>query len=421
MVKFTRRNAIQLSSAVLPSVGAGCLSHWSSTRPNSNCETRSPAKAPSRDRWPMKGYGPTNASYTPHSSGRKDAPPVEEIGQIKLGNGGLAYGDNVLYIGSLGENAGRIYALESQTGQEVWSTETKHPTSASPAIDSTTVYTVTGQDECNSGSGKGFLHAVARTDGSEKWRADLGGLARSAPIVAGNHVYVSRTSLTDSWLFSFDTETGEKIWGFDAGDHFPGWPAVTTDRIYVVARDQQLYSIDRKSGTIQWKFSGDAINHTPVSAPTVVDGVVYQGSYSGVIAINACTGEHIWNVGPSVNPMNGRGVLPGVSVGNGALYASFVRDDDEPGLHVAALKLDSGNQRWITNITPSTFYMSKPLVTDDMVYVGLSRPNSGVQALNKENGTVRWTVDDGGRQPIIANEKLYTADETNIYSYSLTP
>lgn len=419
MSKLTRRGALRIGGVGLSAVGAGCLAGLRSSSPDESCATGSPGPAPTNDRWPMKGYGPANGGYTPFRTERNRAPPAEPVAPIEIGNGGFAFADDVLYFGELADESGRLHAVDSTTGRARWIAETVHPITASPALDPTTAYVVSGGDLSADGPGNGFLHALSRTDGTERWRADLGGMTTSPPVVDGTHVYAGRTALLDSRVVAFDVETGDSIWEFDAGEHFPGWPAVTTERVYVVARDHQLYSLDRNSGTIQWQFSGDDIDHTPVSAPTVLDGTVYQGTYRGVVAIDACSGEHEWHVRPSVQPPDETGVLTGVAVADDTVYASVMRDDDEPGLHVAAIGLERGTERWVRDISPDTFYLSKPVVTDDTVYVGLSRPNRGVQALARSDGTVRWKAPDGGRQPIIANGTLYTAGEGTVYSYSL--
>lgn len=418
MSPVSRRKALQLCAALLPSTGAGCLSGAGSSTPETACQPSSPGPSPTADRWPMIGSDPTNTGYTPLTTGRQHAPPAEEVAPLEIGNGGFAFGNDALYVGAVTNDTGRLYALDSRTGEVGWTVETPAPVTGSPALDPTTVYVVTGRDESNSGPGKGVLHAVARDDGTEQWRADLGGETISSPVVADDHVYIGRDTVLDSWLFAFDAATGEEVWRFDTGDYFYGWPAVTSAFVYIVGADFRLYALDRQSGTVQWEFGGTSSDHHPGSPPTVVEGTVIVGTGGSVVAVNACTGAHEWTVRTDDQTTNG-GVLAGVSVGGDTVYASVARHDSRPGTRVVALDRESGSNRWSTDVTPDTFWLSKPVVTDDTVFVGLSRPNRGVQALATEDGTVRWTTDAGGRRLIAANNKLYSADQGQIYSFAL--
>lgn len=414
-----RRGALQLGGLLLGSTVTGCLSGLTAENTEVPCETDAPTSRPTTDRWPMAGYGPTNAGYTPLAAGRDHAPTPETVASVALGIGGAVFGGDVLYLGAISGSPGRIRAVDAGTGERNWIVETSNPVTAAPALDETTVYAVSGIDESNTGPGEGVLHAVARDDGGERWRADLGGRTTSPPVVAGDHVFVGRDAITDSRLFAFDATTGEETWQFDAGDHLFGWPAVTDDTVYLVCADGRLYALDRESGAELWQF-GSGSDHSPRSPPTVVDGTAFVGTRRGVVAVNACSGEKQWAVRTDDRATDGQeGVFAGVSVAGDTLYAPVVRDGHSPAARVVALDVADGSERWSTAIEPAPFWLSRPVVTDDAVYVGLAREKRGVRALAASDGTLRWESERGGGRPIVADGALYSADRDRVYSFPL--
>src|SRR3954464_10518969 len=69
-------------------------------------------------------------------------------------------------------------------------------------------------------------------------------------------------------------------WKVKIGREIISSPVVAGDAVYVGSDDGNLYSIDRRDGTVRWKFA----THGPVrSSPAVADGVVFVGSIDGRI------------------------------------------------------------------------------------------------------------------------------------------
>lgn len=89
-----------------------------------------------------------------------------------------------------------------------------------------------------------------------------------------------------------DTEDGSLVWEFTTD----GWeltaPAVVDGVVYVGSDDGSLYALSADSGELLWSFdTGDAVR----SIPAVVDGTIYFGSNDNhLYAIDAATGEELW-------------------------------------------------------------------------------------------------------------------------------
>ena len=98
------------------------------------------------------------------------------------------------------------------------------------------------------------------------------------------------------------------------------------------------------------------------ASPTVVNAVVYVGSYdSNVYALNATTGTKLWNCA------TGDSVLSSPAVSNGVVY---VGSNDN---NVYALNAATGAKLW--NYATGSAVFSSPAVSNLVVYVGSNDGN----------------------------------------------
>ena len=81
-------------------------------------------------------------------------------------------------------------------------------------------------------------------------------------------------------------------WKFQAGGQIASSPAVMKDTVYFGSLDNNVYAIDRSTGTLKWKFETKS---RVASSPAIADGVVYFGSFDGSFyAVDAATGKQNW-------------------------------------------------------------------------------------------------------------------------------
>jgi outer membrane protein assembly factor BamB len=144
------------------------------------------------------------------------------------------------------------------------------------------------------------------------------------PVAAGGLLYVS--SMVNDSVTAFDIRTGATRWVFFTEGPVRLAPAVWQDSLYVGSDDGYLYCLDRKNGTLKWKFRavpdkrGDyrllgnerMISRWPVRvAPTVHDGKLYfasglwptEGVY--VFCLDAASGKQLWVNRENSNIQNG--------------------------------------------------------------------------------------------------------------------
>lgn len=186
----------------------------------------------------------------------------------------MIVGEEAVYVGST-----KLYAVDSQTGQELWQFDTASLVKPPPIVADGVVYVE---------NAKGYLYAVEAQSGQEMWQFNTEDGVRwgSLSEVMDGVIYVG----TDSYLFAVDIETGQARWCFGAAK-LP--EATTADGIvYVGSQSGEVYALDSQSGQELWQFkTGGPV----ITAPTIADGVAYVSSDDHQLyALDSQTGQVLW-------------------------------------------------------------------------------------------------------------------------------
>jgi outer membrane protein assembly factor BamB/serine/threonine protein kinase len=145
---------------------------------------------------------------------------------------------------------------------------------------------------------------------------------------------------------------------------------------------------------LKWAMPPGAID----SSPTVVNGVLYIGSWYTVYALDASTGQQKWTF------PTGNRVESSPTVQSGVLYVG-----SQDG-NVYALDASTGQQKWV--FPTGAGVDSSPLVQNGVLYVGSSDHN--VYALDASTGQKKWAFLTGDRvysSPTVVNGVLYIASQ----------
>ncbi|MEV8638028.1 PQQ-binding-like beta-propeller repeat protein [Streptosporangium sp. NPDC051023] len=297
--------------------------------------------------------------------------------------------NGVVYIGN---NYGKVYALDAATGAERWTRKVGDWVFSSPAVVNGVVYV---------GSGDGKVYALDAANGAERWTHKTGKLINSSPAVVNGVVYIGGG---DGKVYALDAATGVERWTRKVGDWVFSSPAVVNGVVYIGGGDEKVYALDAATGAERWTHkTGGGVR----SSPTVVNGVVYIGSDDDkVYALDAATGAERWThkVG------NNNQIFSGPAVVNGVVYIGS--DDDK----VYALDAATGVERWTHKTGGGVF--SSPAVVNGVVYVGSG--DGKVYALDAANGAERWTHKTGGgvrSSPAVVNGVVYIgSDDGKVYA-----
>lgn len=148
-------------------------------------------------------------------------------------------------------------------------------------------------------------------------------------------------------------------------------------------------------GRVRWKVpTGEGTR----AGPIVADGVVYQGAYFKIMALDASTGETVWSQ-PASGPVQGSLALAGER-----LYAGFLDH------RVGALDRETGETIW--EFRTGDIITSSPVVHDGILYLGAW--DNLQYALDAANAEEIWTyeaTDKVGSQGPIADGVMAVADK----------
>lgn len=239
-----------------------------------------------------------------------------------------------VYVGS---NDGHVYAIDADTGHQLWNAVTGGPVPSTPALANGTLY-VTSYD--------GKLHALDAGTGATRWKFGTEGERRFEAKGIHGQLPKSQTmpDIYDSYLSS---------------------PVVVNGVVFFGSGDGHVYAVDAATGALHWKFAtGDVVHASPAYA----DGVIYVGSWDGKFyAIDAVTGTQRWQFQAGVDPAihNQQGFQSSAAVVDGVVYVGC-RD-----AHVYALDAKSGEKRWEFS-TGLSWVNTTPAVRDGKVYVATS-------------------------------------------------
>jgi len=136
----------------------------------------------------------------------------------------------------------------------------------------------------------GNLYAIDPNTGTEVWRFDSGQSLASTPVVAGDLVLVAGFGAK---LYGIDLADGSERWAFGVSDWIWAKPAVDGDIAYIVDFDSVVHAIDLNSGTETWS---QALNREPLRAsPVLTGGTLIVSSDDGwLIGIDVATRSVVW-------------------------------------------------------------------------------------------------------------------------------
>ncbi len=214
---------------------------------------------------------------------------------------------------------GRFYALDKASARLVWKYDiTKDGKQRSfhvnPVADQGVIYV-----GCDHGqyfqraNGIGHLYAFDLKTGAVKWKykVDLG--VGSDPVFDDKNIYIITV---DDQLLSLQKETGQLQWSFrragQARHRFPkAAPLLHGQLLYLASADGHFYALDKKSGRVMWKTDLDAGAY---ASPTMVNGSIYVITQNKTLyhldrSSGARKGSLSLPSGPSLSPLFDSGSL----------------------------------------------------------------------------------------------------------------
>ncbi|TFZ01000.1 outer membrane protein assembly factor BamB [Ramlibacter henchirensis] len=266
---------------------------------------------------------------------------------------------------------GTVAVLDASTGRDLWRASVGAPIGAGVGSDGTLAAVVTQQNE-----------VVALSGGKVLWRERLPAQAYTAPLVAGNRVFVLAA---DRSVTAFDGQTGRRLWNQSR----PGEPLVLRQAgvllavgdTLVAGQGGRLAGLNPLNGSIRWE--------APIATPRGTNDVERLVDLVGRVSRvgnSVCARAFQASVG-CVD--TGRGLVSWTKPANGGEGVSgderFVIGTESDG-RVVAWRRDNGERAWVND---KLLYrgLSTPLVVGSSVAIGDS--TGLLHVLSRDDGSLR--------------------------------
>lgn len=331
--------------------------------------------------------------------------------------------DGVVYVGSTG---GVFNAIDAATGETRWTFATGAPVHGDALVAGDAVYVASDR----------ALHKLARADGRQVWRYDLGDPAARvlphpsvfdwdwqgpAPLLADDVVFVGGG---DGRFHAVDAATGKARWTFATKGRIRNGAAIDGERVVFGSADHFAYALDRRSGEERWRFDTQAeVDATPLAHA----GKVYVGNRGpGLLKLDGATGAQDWRL---------------------YFWGSWV--ESTPVLHEGTLYIGASDLRRVSAVDPATgrvlwrtdvygWSWGTPLVVGDEIWFGAAggtpyfiEHQASVGVLDRATGKLlRRTPlpDTGGHQWGVAGSPARAGDSVivatiggSLLAYPLAP
>ena len=229
------------------------------------------------------------------------------------------------------------------------------------------------------------------------------------------------------------------LWEFRSKDGWVGVCAIVDDHVYAPALEGFLYCLDRRTGTVIWKYrsidSPDEDEFAPgfKAAPLVTSEAVYAGDEDGILhVVDRKSGERRWQFTTEAEIAGGVAIWKDrliVASHDSWLYCLSLDGDEvwkfqtndrincSPAIadhytfvagcdsQLRVIDLEQGEE--VLGVEMGDYLIASPAVVDDVLYVGSH--GGEVSAVNWKDGTAVWSY-SGRRQLSIRASAVATDD-----------
>lgn len=263
-------------------------------------------------------------------------------------------GDGVVY----GSRDGRVYAVERESGEAMWSHTAVGGVGASPVVRGDAVVVA---------DYGGNVYRLSRADGRVAWKRALREKIVSTPASTGERIAVGTTRGN---VYALSIETGRVLWKFATRGQVRGGIAHAKGSYFVPSHDGRLYALADDTGRKRWSVAlGGPVGSTPYADDTRVVVGTSQGS---IVAYAIADGKRKWSFSTR-GPVNSS-----ILIHQGRVYAG---SGDQ---RVYCLDASTGERIW--SFETSGAVLSRPFVDGERVVV--TSYDGSVYALNANDGTV---------------------------------
>jgi outer membrane protein assembly factor BamB len=273
--------------------------------------------------------------------------------------------DSKVYFGCMNHN---LYAVDANTGKEVWRFRTQERIGASAPVHH--------NGRIFFGSHDYNFYALDAKTGELLWKFKMEGSTTSPSSVYNETVYVGSI---DRNLYALNACDGTLKWKFETRDRISSRPTIHEGKVFLGSYDRNLYCLDAETGRLLWKFGTQGEVHS-LNPFVIHKGVIYFGSFDNILrAVRLDDRALLWKVQVGSYGLSAQPVLDG-----GVLYQG-TRDGD-----VIAISLE-GRVLWRFK-TNEVVHI--PAVEGDRIFFGSGDHN--FYCLDKHTGKEIWRFHTDG-------------------------
>lgn len=178
-----------------------------------------------------------------------------------------------------------LYAVDLK-GKPVWDFETGEPLWARPATDPdcNCIY-LTSMDH--------KVYAIESRSGDLLWSTeDLGGALVSTPVISDDMILYVGTFANE--MVALNSKTGSVLWRFATQDWVWTGPGLDEDTLYFGDLSGTFYALNRQDGAVKWQIQPDP-DSAIVGTPLVTeDGIYFTTEAGSLVCVNS-EGAIRWN------------------------------------------------------------------------------------------------------------------------------
>jgi len=265
--------------------------------------------------------------------------------------------------------ASRLYAIDAQTGQEVWSFTLSYQIDSSPAIAvNENIYIADSKT----------LWALNQKNGDVIWRQPLSKVNEQVIAASDTAILVCSTS---SNVSAYDPKNGSLLWKFPVYWHHEKF-YVNKNTIYVP--EDGVYAINLPAGQVVREKGTDAVTDS-----RFYNDIIYYVTTEDIVAFNTQNESEIWRHNLQLSEYG----LPKIEV-----YDKFILVMDMKS--VFKLNRDTGKLIWKVSASEP----SNPSIIGDDIFV-LEEFDKTIRSFQIENGKDTGSLKFSGYQILVADSR----------------
>lgn len=211
----------------------------------------------------------------------------------------------------------------------------------------------------------------------------------------------------DGRVSAFDPSFRAPSWQWRSAGPIAAGLCLDGDRVFVAARDDSLWALDRRDGRVVWRTATSGSRAAP---PSLVDGNLVVVSLAGDVAfVSASDGRTVRR------ERRAAGILSAPVAWGESLVSTT------PGGRVEARARDGGAPQWrreLGDIAPHRLAAVGPFLL-------AANGHGKLVALRGGDGDTAWSLDPPGRvsvAPLVGEEEIVVATERGeVYAYAPVP